>query len=230
MLELRPFNTLGSANHGWLNAHHHFSFAQYHHPKRNNWGLLRVWNDDEIASNNGFPPHSHNNMEIITYVISGAITHKDSLGNIGRTEAGDVQVMSAGTGIVHSEYNLEKIPTHLFQIWIMPKEIGINPKWGSKKFPKEIKNSFSVLASGYSEDEEALNIATSAKVLGATLEKGKKLEYHLKNKLGYLVLAKGQIKINNIVINHQDGLAIKNEEKLEIIGLEESEIVLVDCE
>ncbi len=107
MIKLKPFAKLGGADHGWLNAKHHFSFAGYHDPANVNHGALRVWNDDEIAPNTGFPPHPHANMEIITYVREGAITHQDSLGNKGRTEAGDVQVMSAGSGIRHSEYNLE---------------------------------------------------------------------------------------------------------------------------
>ena len=116
MLELRPFTSLGGAHHGWLDAHHHFSFAEYYDPARMHWGNLRVWNDDLIAAGNGFPPHPHHDMEIITYVREGAISHQDSLGNKGRTEAGDVQVMSAGTGIVHSEYNLEDVDTRIFQI------------------------------------------------------------------------------------------------------------------
>ena len=107
MIDRRPFEKLGGADHGWLKAKHHFSFASYYDPSNMNWGALRVWNDDEIAPNTGFPPHPHSDMEIITYVRDGAITHQDSLGNKGRTEAGDVQVMSAGTGIRHSEYNLE---------------------------------------------------------------------------------------------------------------------------
>src|SRR6476646_4820340 len=119
MIERRPFNKLGGEDHGWLKAKHHFSFADYHDASRMGWGSLRVWNDDEIAPKKGFPPHPHANMEIITYVREGAVTHKDSLGNTGRTEAGDVQVMSAGTGVVHSEYNLEPETTKIFQIWII---------------------------------------------------------------------------------------------------------------
>ena len=110
MIEHRPFNQLAAANHGWLKAKHHFSFGEFADPTRMGWGALRVWNDDEIAADSGFPPHPHANMEIITYVREGAITHKDSLGNEGRTEAGDVQVMSAGSGIRHAEYNLEPRP------------------------------------------------------------------------------------------------------------------------
>ena len=124
MIELRPFNTLGAANHGWLDAHHHFSFAGYHDPARVNWGALRVWNDDKIAPKSGFPTHPHSDMEIITYVRTGAITHRDSMGNEGRTEAGDVQVMSAGSGVQHSEFNLEDEDTTLFQIWIIPDKRG----------------------------------------------------------------------------------------------------------
>lgn len=124
MIEVRPFASLGAADHGWLDAHHHFSFADYHDPARTNWGRLRVWNDDTIGPRAGFPPHPHRDMEIITYVRTGAITHKDSLGNEGRTGAGDVQAMSAGTGIVHSEFNLEDEATTLFQIWILPDERG----------------------------------------------------------------------------------------------------------
>jgi redox-sensitive bicupin YhaK (pirin superfamily) len=120
MIERRPFNKLAGEDRDWLKAKHHFSFAGHDDPARMGWGALRVWNDDEIAPNTGFPPHPHANMEIITYVREGAVTHKDSLGNLGRTEAGDVQVMSAGTGIRHAEYNLEQQPTRIFQIWITP--------------------------------------------------------------------------------------------------------------
>ena len=136
MIELRPFDSLGAANHGWLDAHHHFSFAGYHDPSRVHWGALRVWNDDIIAAKSGFPAHPHSDMEIITYVRSGAITHRDSMGNEGRTEAGDVQVMSAGTGVQHSEYNLEDEDTSIFQIWIIPEERGGDPEWGARPFPK----------------------------------------------------------------------------------------------
>ena len=127
-----------------------FSFANYFDPKRVEWGALRVWNDDEIAPNTGFPPHPHADMEIITYVREGAITHQDSMGNKGRTEAGDVQVMSAGSGIRHSEYNLESEPTRIFQIWIHPTKTGGQPAWGAKPFPKADRSSrFVTLASGF---------------------------------------------------------------------------------
>lgn len=136
MIERRPLSSLGAANHGWLDAKHHFSFAGYYDPARMGWGPIRVWNDDTIAAGTGFPPHPHNDMEIITYVREGAITHEDSLGNVGRTEAGDVQVMSAGSGVRHSEYNREDGATTIFQIWIQPKTRGEAPSWGARPFPK----------------------------------------------------------------------------------------------
>src|SRR6185503_3059909 len=159
MIDVRPFNSLGGADHGWLKAKHHFSFADYHDPKRVQWGNLRVWNDDEIAPNSGFPPHGHANMEIITYVRKGAVTHKDSLGNEGRTEAGDVQVMSAGGGIRHAEYNREQQPARIFQIWIEPSSKGGAPAWGSQPFPKADRSGrFVTLASGFDDDKDALPI------------------------------------------------------------------------
>src|SRR5690606_4777674 len=173
MIDVRPFNTLGGANHGWLNARHHFSFANYYDPKRMGWGRLRVWNDDEIAPKSGFPPHPHADMEIITYVRSGAITHQDSEGNSGRTVAGDVQVMSAGTGIRHAEYNLEDETTRIFQIWVLPDSRGELPRWGARPFPRDERaGRFVTLASGFEEDSDALKINASARVLGATLKGG----------------------------------------------------------
>jgi hypothetical protein len=166
MVERRPFNALGAADHGWLKAKHHFSFANYRDPNRVSHGSLRVWNDDEIAPRSGFPPHPHADMEIITYVREGAITHEDSLGNKGRTEAGDVQVMSAGTGVRHAEYNREDVPTKIFQIWIEPREHGGAPSWGAKPFPKSDRSGKLVtLASGFADDTEALPIRSDDRLL-----------------------------------------------------------------
>ena len=170
MIERRTFDSLGGADHGWLKAKHHFSFAGYHDPARMGWGNIRVWNDDEIAPQSGFPPHPHADMEIITYVRDGAITHQDSLGNKGRTGAGDVQVMSAGTGVRHAEYNLENETTRIFQIWILPTRSGEQPAWGARPFPKNARaGRFVALASGCDGDEDALPIRTDARVLGSTL-------------------------------------------------------------
>jgi redox-sensitive bicupin YhaK (pirin superfamily) len=231
MIDVRPFNTLGGANHGWLDAHHHFSFADYFDPKRTNWGALRVWNDDIIAPKTGFPPHPHRDMEIITYVREGAITHKDSMGNVGRTEAGDVQVMSAGSGVTHSEYNMEDKATRIFQIWIMPSQRGGTPGWGARPFPKgDRSGKFVVLASGFEEDGEALPIRTDARVLGATIKAGETVDYPLgSDRHGYLVPATGVVEIEGARINARDGVAISDLETLSITAIEDTELVLVDA-
>ncbi|THT99327.1 pirin family protein [Lampropedia puyangensis] len=231
MIERRSFDGLGGANHGWLNAKHHFSFAEYHDPNRVNWGALRVWNDDTIASQTGFPPHPHANMEIITYVREGAITHQDNLGNKGRTVAGDVQVMSAGTGIRHSEYNLESTATQIFQIWIMPDRQGHQPSWGTKPFPKgDRSGKFMTLASGVEGDTDALPIRANARVLGATVKAGESVEYAFSSpeRYGYLVLAKGSATVNGVALSQRDGAAIHGESNIHIAASEDAEIVLVD--
>jgi len=194
-------------------------------------GALRVWNDDEIAPNTGFPAHPHANMEIITYVREGAITHQDSLGNEGRTEAGDVQVMSAGSGIRHSEYNLESTKTRIFQIWIEPTARGGQPTWGSKPFPKGDRSGKLVtIASGFENDTDALPIRADARVLATTLKAGESAEYvpHKSRHL-YLVPAAGSVEINGVRVNARDGAAIRDEDRLKITALEDSEIVLVDA-
>jgi redox-sensitive bicupin YhaK (pirin superfamily) len=230
MIELRPYASLGGADHGWLDTKHHFSFADYMDPARVNWGQLRVWNDDEIAPKTGFPPHPHRDMEIITYVRKGAISHKDSLGNAGRTEAGDVQVMSAGTGIQHAEYNLEDETTTLFQIWIIPDQRGGEPSWGARPFPKDDRaGQFVPLASGI-EGDDALPIRAEARVLGAALKAGESAEYALgEGRHLYLVPAEGEVEVNGVTLNARDGAAIADEAVVRIKALADSEIVLVDA-
>lgn len=232
MIDKRPFDELGAANHGWLDARHHFSFAHYHDPERMGWGALRVWNDDTIAPGTGFPPHPHADMEIITYVREGAITHEDSLGNKGRTEAGDVQVMSAGTGIRHSEYNRESGATRIFQIWILPDRRGGAPTWGAKPFPKgDRANRFVVLASGLPGDGDALPIRTHARVLGATLQAGHDTEYVLADgRHAYLVPASGRVEVNGTILDARDGAAIRGEPVLRVRALDDAEVVLVDSD
>lgn len=229
MIDVRPFNSLGGANHGWLDAKHHFSFANYYDPNRMSWGRLRVWNDDTIAARSGFPPHPHSDMEIITYVRTGAITHEDSMGNKGRTGAGDVQVMSAGTGVRHSEFNLEDEPTTLFQIWIEADKRGAQPSWGAKVFPKSDRTGqFSVLASGDTTDD-ALTINADAKVLGATLNAGESLTYSLaEGRRAYLVPAVGEVEVNGVALNARDGAAIADEPTITITAKADAELVMVD--
>ena len=231
MIDVRKFSSLGHADHGWLDARHHFSFADYYDPARMSWGAIRVWNDDRIGPKTGFPPHPHRDMEIITYVRSGAITHQDSMGNKGRTGAGDVQVMSAGTGVQHAEYNLEDEATTLFQIWVQTDRPGAQPSWGAAKFPKADRSGkFVTLASGYAEDAEALKINSAARVLGATLAKGESAELTLDpSRHAYLVATQGPIEVNGVRAEARDGVAITGVDKVTVTALEEAEIVLVDA-
>ena len=231
MIEHRPFARLGGADHGWLKARHHFSFANYHDPQKMGWGAIRVWNDDEIAPNTGFPPHPHADMEIITYVRSGAITHEDSLGNRGRTKAGDVQVMSAGSGIRHSEFNLEHDTTSIFQIWIEPTKSGGEATWGARPFPKADRaGRFVTLASGQADGSDALPLRADARVSGASLRAGETLAYELgPNRHAYIVPAAGVVELNGLRLSTRDGAAVRDEPLLRITAIEDAEVVLVDA-
>ncbi len=238
MIEVRPFASLGHANHGWLDARHHFSFGAYDDAARMGWGAIRVWNDDTISPHSGFAPHSHADMEIITFVRSGAISHEDSLGNKGRTAAGDVQVMSAGTGITHAEYNREDAQTTLFQIWVEPDSVGEQPGWGARAFPQEDRaGRWVTLAAGgggkpENDDEPAdiLRLRADARVLAARLPAGQNLNFaadparHL-----YLVAPTGALKLNGVDVQARDGVAITDETELSIVASQDSEIVLVDA-
>lgn len=230
-IDRRPFASLGHADHGWLDARHHFSFGDYHDPDRMGWGAIRVWNDDAIAANSGFPPHPHRDMEIITYVRTGAITHQDSMGNMGRTEAGDVQVMSAGSGVRHAEFNRERETTTLFQIWIQPTTSGGAPSWGARPFPRNAREGrWTVLASGFAEDADALRIRAAARVLGATLTAGAALTHDVgAGRHAYLVPATGALLIDGERIEARDGVALRGGE-YRIEALNDAEIVLVDAE
>ncbi len=228
MIDIRPFASLGHADHGWLDARHHFSFANYYDPARMGWGRIRVWNDDKIAGQTGFPAHPHRDMEIVTYVRTGAITHQDSLGNKGRTAAGDVQVMSAGTGVTHAEYNLEDEDTTLFQIWIETDKPGAQPSWGAMPFPKEERDgSLQLLASG-DPDDGALTINADAKVLGATLGSGKSLTVDADPARHLYLVPSGKVRVNGQEAAARDGVAITGVDKIEIEADEDVELVLVD--
>jgi redox-sensitive bicupin YhaK (pirin superfamily) len=229
MIDLRPFASLGHADHGWLDARHHFSFANYYDPARMGWGAIRVWNDDRIAAKSGFPPHPHRDMEIVTYVRTGAISHKDSMGNAGRTGAGDVQVMSAGTGVTHSEFNLEDEETTLFQIWIETDRPGAKPGWGQMPFPKEARDgSFQLLASGNAEDG-VLTIHADAKILGATLSAGSSIEYRADPARHLYLVPSADVRINGVAAKARDGVAITGEELVTIEAEVDAELVLVDA-
>ncbi len=230
MIDVQPFAKLGGFRNEWLNARHHFSFGGYHDPQRMGLGGLRVWNDDEIAPGTGFDPHPHRDMEIITFVREGAITHRDSLGNEGRTEAGDVQVMHAGTGIVHSEYNLEKTPTRLFQIWVQPSRRGVAPGWAARQFPREAAGTLTVLADGREyADSDALPLHADAAVLAGRVLAGGSLRHVLgEGRQAYLVPATGAVTVNGVAVGTRDGATITGEVALDIIASEDLQLVLVD--
>lgn len=226
VIEHRPFGSLPGAEEDWLSAKHHFRLNG-----KDSWGALVMWNDDVIAPGSGFAPHAHANMEIVTYVRRGAISHRDSLGNSGRTVAGDIQAMSAGTGIRHSEFNLEAEPTQIFQIWIKPTNDGGSPAWGTKPFPKQDRaGRLVVLASGFGSDLEALPLRAEARVLGATLRPDQTVAYDVgERRYLYLVPATGQVLVNGLVIDARDGAAMKDVRRLSISAVKDSEFVLVDA-
>lgn len=229
-VEIRPFDSLGRLEIDWLKARHHFSFGQYHDPARMGIGPLRVWNDDRVAPGTGFDPHPHRDMEIITYVRRGAVTHRDNLGNDGRTVAGDVQVMSAGTGIVHAEYNQDDEPLELFQIWIQPRTRGLAPRWAQRQFPSgERAGALVTLASGRENDGDALPIDQDAALLGATLAAGQRVEHQLgAGRQAYLVAARGRIAVNGEEARARDGVVVRGGGSIAIEALDDAEILIAD--
>ncbi|MEO7564376.1 MAG: pirin family protein [Sphingomicrobium sp.] len=229
MIDVRSFTSLGHADHGWLDARHHFSFADYRDPERMGWGRIRVWNDDRIAANSGFPPHPHRDMEIVTYVRTGAITHQDSLGNTGRTVAGDVQVMSAGTGVTHSEFNLEEEETTLYQIWIESDRPGTPPAWGAMPFPKKDRDgAFQLLASGANNDG-ALTINADARIFGATLSPSTSIDHVADPERHLYLVSSVRALVNGVAAHGGDGIAITGEALLRIGAEEDIELLLVDA-
>jgi len=230
MIEVRPFGRLGRFRNEWLNARHHFNFGNYRDPARTGFGKLMVWNDDEIAPGTGFDPHPHRDMEIVTYVREGAITHQDSLGNEGRTVAGDVQVMHAGTGITHAEYNRESRATLLFQIWIRPDTYGVDPGWEARTFPKE-GSGLAVFASGRAQDagSGALALHADAAVFAGTLKAGETIRFPIgPGRRVYLVPVNGTVTVNGIVAKQRDGVAIGDETEVSIAAAHPVELVAVD--
>ena len=234
MIHIQPFEDLGRFDNDWLAARYHFSFAGYRDRARMGVGPLLVWNDDLVQPGRGFDRHGHRDMEIVTYVREGAISHQDHLGNRGRIEAGDVQVMSAGTGILHAERNLEAVPTRIFQIWIEPSETGLAPRWAQRRFPKGARDGALVaLASGRPGDvagqDGALPIHQDAAILGATLERGRSVSHRLDGgRRAYLVVARGAVEINGVKAAERDGATIGGEPEIIIAALADSEILLAD--
>lgn len=228
MLDIQRYDALGTMNIDWLDAHYHFSFANYHNPVRMGLGPLRVINDDIVKAGGGFVPHPHRDMEIITYVREGAITHKDSLGNRGRTAAGDIQVMSAGSGIEHSEWNEEAVDTRLYQIWIHPRTKNATPRWEQRQFPR-VEGALHVLASGRAEDKAkgALWIDSDAAIYGGVLKAGQAWTQPLTG-AAYLLVSAGEVTINGETLKMGDGAAITGESALTITATTAAELVVID--
>ena len=231
MITVHPYTSLGHANHGWLDARHHFSFGQYHNPERMQFGTLRVVNDDRIQAGGGFDMHPHRNMEIITFVRSGAITHRDSHGNEGRTVAGDVQVMSAGSGIFHSEYNQENEETTLYQIWITPNQSGVAPRWDSASFKQNVTTeALPLLVSGFAEDADkgALFIHQYAAIYGGRMVAGQSVTQNLRG-LGYVLVSSGAVEINGVAAVKGDGVAVQDISNVTITAIDDAEVILIDA-
>ncbi len=232
MITVSPLEDLGRMELDWLSARFHFSFADYVDPARMGHGQLRVLNDDLFRPGGGFPMHPHRDMEIITYVRSGAVTHEDSLGNRGVVKAGEVQVMTAGTGVVHSEFNLGDEDLTLFQIWIHPDEKGLPPRWQTKPFSRDDrKGRLTPLVRGVNGkgDRDVLTINQDAALLAADLAPGQGCDYEMgPGRRAYLIPARGGILVNGVKVSERAGVAITGEQALSIEAVEDAEIVLLD--
>ncbi|MDG0815524.1 pirin family protein [Bdellovibrio svalbardensis] len=231
MMLLRASHERGFAEFGgWLRSFHTFSFSDYYDPKFMGFRDLRVINQDWIAKDSGFPTHPHRDMEIITYVLKGAVEHRDSLGSVGQIKAGEIQVMHAGTGIRHSESNPSKTDElQLFQIWIQPDTVGVAPGYTQQSFRKEEKLNVLRLLVSKDGREDSQKIHQDVDLYASVLEAGKTLEFKLRPERGVWVqLAEGQIEVNGEVLNAGDGLAIQDEDLVKIKANKETEFLLFD--
>ena len=224
-----PFSKLGKADYGWLKANYHFSFNNYYDPNKVAIGPLCVWNDDEIQAGKGFPSHAHNNMEIITYVRQGAITHKDSMGNEGRTEAGSIQIMSAGSGVTHSEYNLEDEETRLFQIWLRPDTLNVEPRWEHHVLHYSTGSHTECLASGIDDDDVSIRLYQKARLWRIVTKKDEIVVLpDLSTSEAYAVVASGRLMAGDVLVSERDGLHIEKGDRLKIQAVDDLEWILVE--
>jgi len=221
----------GHADHGWLNAHHSFSFASWYDPSKVHFGMLRVLNDDIVSPGQGFGMHPHNDMEIITIILEGALQHKDNMGNGSVIRPGDVQVMSAGTGVMHSEFNPSSTDAvNLFQLWIFPKEKNIPPRYDQKTFPVEDRqNKIQAVASGYRTNGE-LYIHQDAVLSLASLEKGKPITYGMKAEEHgtYIMVINGSVEIAGQALQKRDAIGVWETGSVTITPLDNAELLLVE--
>jgi quercetin 2,3-dioxygenase len=230
MITRRPAKERGHFDHGWLDTYHSFSFSEYHDPAHMGFRSLRVINEDRVDPKAGFPPHSHRDMEIITYVLAGALAHKDSMGNGSVIRPGDVQRMSAGTGVTHSEYNgSDQEPVHLLQIWILPEKRGIAPGYEEKKSSHDEKRGRLRLIASRDAAEGSVTIHQDARVYASLLDPDQAVRHPLASGRGaWLQLVAGAATVNGTALATGDGAAIENEAVLEIRASEPTELLLFD--
>lgn len=230
MIKVNHYETLGRGDFGWLQARYHFSFSRYFNPARMGFGKLRVINDDRVKAGAGFDTHGHKDMEIVTFVRRGAITHQDSRGNEGRTEAGDVQVMSAGTGIHHSEFNMESEDTTLYQIWIEPRAQGLEPRWETARFAgRKANGELPLLVSGRAADggKGALAIHQDASISGGLVTAGKEVTQPIRDQ-AYLLVSDGEIEIGDERLRRGDSAEITEMDSVTFKALSDAEVILID--
>ena len=230
MLALRRAEDRGHANHGWLDSYHTFSFGGYYDPNHTGFSNLLVINDDTVAPGKGFATHAHNDMEIISYVLQGALEHRDSMGNGSVIRPGEVQRMSAGTGITHSEYNHSSTePVHFLQIWLQPNRLGVEPEYDQKYFPVEGRVGRFVLLVSPDGRDGSLATYQDASLYGAVLHDGESITHEIEaGRRGYLHVAKGAISVAGQHLQQGDGLKIQVHESIELTGLDTAELLLFD--
>lgn len=230
MMTVRRSRDRGAADLGWLRSHHTFSFASYHDPAHMGFGSLRVINEDHIQGGGGFDPHPHRDMEIITYIIAGALEHRDSMGNTAVIRPGEVQHMSAGQGVVHSEYNyLKDEETHLLQIWILPKTRGLSPSYGQKDFSASLARSPMVLAASGDGREGSITIHQDADLYVIRLQGDQPLSFALRpQRQAWLQVVKGSVKLLGVELYQGDGAAVTDEALLSFTSSDDAELLLFD--
>ncbi len=230
MIQLRRSNDRGHTKLSWLDSRHTFSFGDYYDPKRMGFSHLRVINEDRVVPGAGFPTHSHRDMEIITYVLEGALAHKDSTGASSGIRVGDVQRMSAGTGISHSEYNASQTePVHFLQIWIMPNETGLKPGYEQRSFDLEKSSGSWVLVAAQDARDGAVKVHQDAELSLAVLRKGEELTYSPRpGRRAWIQLVRGKVTLNGSALEAGDSAAVSEDDMLEVKALEESEILVFD--